>query len=80
LLVPGEAPLLFARARACENRVFLVSAESAGWRVIDPRGIVIHEHVARAELDVAAAATKTVAPRTDVICGRRPELFEFKAA
>ena len=71
------------RSRACENRVFLVWARTAGVSVIDPRGQVIAERAwpstwptaPAITLDLAAAADKCVTRNTDVIAGRRPAQY-----
>ncbi len=73
------------RARACENRVFVLVAEHAGWRLIDPRGHLISQAGWPTDppdrpamvIQPGLAADKLVAPRTDVIAGRRPEQYEF---
>jgi predicted amidohydrolase len=78
-------PAAAAKARACENRIFVVTTDPGGWGVIDPRGLVIHEgrwpvgsgQVSEVTLEISRAASKTVAPHTDVIRGRRPEQYCF---
>lgn len=81
----GRVSLSVLRARACENRVFVVAADTRGWRVIDPRGLVTKEGPWPADprqaitltLDVAQAANKAVTTDTDVIGDRRPEQYAF---
>lgn len=85
VVVYDGGPTAAAQARACENRIFVVTTDPGGWSVIDPRGLVIHEgrwpvgseRVSEVTLEVALAASKTVAPHTDVIRGRRPEQYCF---
>ena len=83
VIVFGDAPAVFLRARACENRVFLVRVNDHGWNAFDPRGLVVREEPwrdqpdARIVLDASQAASKTVAPRTDVLAGRRPAQYDF---
>lgn len=68
------------RARACENRVYMVAAAADGWRVVDPRGLVLAEGPwpdvigcsQPVALDLNAAADKCVAPGTDMLAGRAP--------
>ena len=85
VVVDGGAPTAGTKARACENRIFVLTTEADGWSVIDPRGVVLHQGRWPADpkhviVDVSLAASKTVAPRTDVICGRRPEQYRFTDA
>lgn len=83
LVVMGSrAPLAVLRARAAENRVFVVAtAGTTGTVVIDPAGSVIADAPAgspfllAAELDLLAAAEKEMAPGTDVFAGRTPGLY-----
>ena len=78
-----EATLDQLRTRACENRVFIVNMTMESWRVIDPRGWLVadgtwsapHAAPAAVDLDASQAATKTVAPDTDVIAGRSPDQY-----
>jgi predicted amidohydrolase len=83
VVVQGEAARAFLQARACENRMFVVAVDERGWCAIDPRGRAVREgRWCAAEetailLDVAQAANKAVAPRTDMIAGRRPEQYGF---
>jgi len=79
------ATLPLLPARACENRIFVVSADAQGATVFDPRGVLLAElawpltlsAAPSVALDVRAAADKLVAPRTDVIGGRRPAQYDF---
>jgi predicted amidohydrolase len=85
VVVYGGAPAGLLRTRACENRVFVIAIGDDGWSAIDPRGMVIHERhwlVGGAQdmgitLEAAQAASKTVAPGTDVIAGRQPASYVF---
>jgi predicted amidohydrolase len=73
------------QTRACENRVFTLSAGHQGGCVCDPTGRVTWRWDWRSTpgalhtltLDVARAADKHVAPRTDMIAGRRITQYEF---
>ena len=75
-----EVSTTLLKARACENRIFVLALLPDGWSVIDPRGQVVRAGPwpARADggeiitLDVAQAADKEVAPRTNTLTGRRP--------
>jgi predicted amidohydrolase len=78
LAVPGPAvPLAVLRARASENRVFVVAAGDPTV-VLAPSGAVLADAlVARpflcaADLFLPEAADKQVAPWTDMLAGRRP--------
>lgn len=78
------------RTRAAENRVFLVQVTSSGISGYDPRGSRVETASANAGappgtgaaaealmLDVAQAADKEFAPRTNPFTQRRPEIFAF---
>ena len=73
------------RARACENRVFVVGIASEGWCVLAPSGRVLAEHrwgaageaMRPVVLPIAQAAQKEVARGTDMLQGRRPEQYLF---
>ncbi len=73
------------RSRAAENRIFVVQVTKTGLRGIDPRGCVIQTAEPSASatpcheltLDVAQAADKNFAPRTDPFAARRPKCYEF---
>lgn len=81
----SETSAMLMRTRACENRVFVLQVEPQGWLAFDPGGDVVVEaqwpvSVAEAKpttLDVARAADKTFAPRTDMLTGRRPGQYAF---
>lgn len=73
------------RSRAAENRIFLIHASSTGLTAYDPRGEAVgeiapdekadaHKHL---RLELAQAADKLFAPRTDPFSQRRPELYAF---
>ena len=76
---------VLVRARACENRIFVVWARAAGASVIDPHGQVVVENawprtlagVSEITLDLSAAVDKCVTQGTDVIAGRRPAQYVF---
>ncbi|MCK4341549.1 MAG: hypothetical protein KAY37_07500 [Phycisphaerae bacterium] len=86
VVVFGAAtPTQLLRTRACENRVFVLGVGLEGWCVIDPRGqvTVAARWPASASnptsiiLDVALAAEKNAAPRTDLIAARCPDQYFF---
>jgi len=69
--------------RAAENRVFLAAAGERSAAIIGPDGQVLarsgtdNRSEAVAEIDLAAASDKLVAPRTDVFDQRPVEVFRF---
>jgi hypothetical protein len=70
------------RARACENRVFVLGCGAEGWCVVDPRGVVLHEatweiggSAARCGSSWVRRPSKHVAPRTDMLADRRPAQY-----
>lgn len=73
------------RARACENRIFIIWAHSDAAVTIDPRGVIVAEQrwpddltdLPRARLDLRAAADKEAARNTHMIAGRRPGQYAF---
>jgi len=71
------------RARAVENRVFVLAASAETVAVIAPDGAVLAPGDADqpaeiiVTLDLALAADKCVAPRTDVITARYPAAYRF---
>jgi len=78
------------RARAAENRVFIVAAGSTGAVVYDPGGKALAccswssttdnnrpNGPLTATLDTAQATDKLVAPRTDTLAGRNPSQYAF---
>lgn len=84
IAVVGVAtPGVLLRARACENRVFVVGLDERGGCVIEPTGHVRAvlpwprhgESFAPIVLNAALAADKEAAPGTNMITGRRPELY-----
>lgn len=80
IIARAAEPSMLLQARACENRVFVVTTSLRGWSVIDLRGLVVHQGLwpaAPLTLDVAATASKTVAPHTDMLAGRRPAQYAF---
>jgi hypothetical protein len=93
VVVFGEGiPARTLRARAAENRIFLVHATSAGLIAYGPRGeraepIAPISETPRStsapatafelELEVSQACDKEFAPQTNPFTGRKPELYEF---
>ncbi len=70
------------RARAAENRVFVVAAGENGSLAFDVRGLPLKPAASTADtetylLNLPQACSKHVAPRTDVLAGRTPALYEF---
>lgn len=76
---------IMARTRASENRIFVIRSEndpSEGYGcIIAPSGQIVAatipgmDHAVSSLLLKAAARSKTVVPGTDVVKGRRPELY-----
>lgn len=77
--VCGDPALL--RARAIENRVYVVGAGESFAAIVGPNGELLAVAgpggYARAEVDLAAAADKQVAPRTDIFAGRCVDTYCF---
>jgi predicted amidohydrolase len=79
--VPNDLAIL--RARALENRVFVIGVSSRFAVIIGPNGEVLAkcssaqptEVIAR--VDLADAGNKTVAPETDIFNERRPRICHF---
>jgi predicted amidohydrolase len=73
------------QTRACENRIFTLSAGHRGGCACDPTGRITCRWdwssapgaIQTLTLDLARAADKHVAPRTDMIAGRQVEHYEF---
>jgi len=69
------------RARAAENRMYLLADGAAGRMVIDPVGAVRKEtapnHPLSVQVDLAEADRKQFTPETDLWAGRRVEQYEF---
>jgi len=68
------------RARAAENRVFIVIAADRAWRVIDPDGTVAWRQGDwndAVELDLATADLKQFTPETDIWGQRRVDCYRF---
>lgn len=78
---PQDLPIL--RARAMENRVFVMGVSDRWAVVIGPDGAVLaqtHEPEPGevvAEIDLCEAHDKLVAPKTDIFAERRPGLYRF---
>jgi len=79
--VPQDLPVL--RARAMENRVFVMGVADRWAVVIGPDGSLLartgdpEPAEAVAEIDLAEAGNKQVAPKTDIFAERRVELYRF---
>ena len=71
------------RARALENRVYILVAARTKAAVIAPDGTVIKQcepdrpNAIRATIQPALARDKTVAPRTNIFAARRPDVYQF---
>lgn len=69
-----------ARARAAENRVFVIIASHAVWKVIDPDGTVAWRQgdgSDAAHIDLAQADLKQFTPETDLWSQRRVECYRL---
>lgn len=79
--VPSDLAML--RTRALENRVFVMGASDRWAVIIGPDGSVLartnepNPREAVAEIDLAEAGNKLVAPRTDIFAERRVGLYRF---
>ncbi len=75
--------LAIVRARAMENRVFVLGVSENAAAIISPDGEVLartgpdRPAEAIADIDLAQAADKNVAPRTDVFTERKPHLYRY---
>lgn len=78
-LFDHPADLRILRTRAVENRVFVAAITHEWVALIGPDATVLGQdaRVAVAEVDVADAADKTVAPQTDIFAERRPASYEL---
>jgi len=78
---PRDLPML--RARAMENRVFVLGASDRWAAIIGPGGEILAQTdnsdlaEVTAEIDLAEAANKLVAAKTDVFAERRVALYHF---
>jgi hypothetical protein len=85
MLIFTDAPddLALLRTRAVENRVFVVAVNEQAAMIIGPDGELLakvdsgNAGEAVAEIDLAAAGDKNVAPRTDIFAERRVNLYRF---
>ncbi|MGD8452447.1 MAG: carbon-nitrogen hydrolase family protein [Phycisphaerae bacterium] len=83
VVLDADVPPALLRARACENRIFVVAINADGWRVFDPRGQTagagtwspVGSEKTGAVLDVGSAADKRFARNTDLLSGRRPAQY-----
>lgn len=69
-----------AATRAAENRVWLVTVSRENARVIDPDGRIradagASERIVTAQIDTAFSSNKEIAPGSNVILHRRPDLY-----
>lgn len=78
-----EHPVLL-QTRACENRIFIITAAPTEWSVVAPSGHFIARggwppvgSTLRTTIDPRQAAHKCVAPRSDVLTGRPTAIFAF---
>jgi len=75
--------LCLLRVRAVENRVFVAAVSADEALAIDPAGNVLARSAAASDepmvvdLDLAQAANKQVAPRTDIWTERRPAAYRL---
>jgi predicted amidohydrolase len=78
---PQDLPIL--RARAMENRVFVMAVSERGAVIIGPDGVILGQTAEAnlaevcAEIDLNDARDKLVAPKTDLFAERRPALYRF---
>jgi predicted amidohydrolase len=85
ILLFFDAPddLALMRTRALENRVFVLAANDRGAAIIAPNGQILARSTpaqsseAVAEIDLAEAHDKTVAPKTDIFAERKRELYRY---
>ncbi len=71
-----------ARARAAENRIYLIVAdEESASLVIEPTGLIVWRRLDRLDtldLDLAQADRKMFTPTTEIWGQRRPSSYQFK--
>jgi len=78
----AEEPAIL-RARAIENRVFVLAAGDRSAIIIDPDGQIVarsdpdHPAEVIAEIDLTRAADKLIAPGTDIFNERHPQLYRY---
>jgi predicted amidohydrolase len=85
IVIGDNVPEPLVRARACENRIFVAWCRPNNVQVIAHSGHRLAELAWPAKLptepslvlDLQLAENKSVAPETDVLADRRPELYEF---
>jgi predicted amidohydrolase len=85
ILMFFDAPddLAILRARALENRVFVMAANDRSAAIIDPTGRILARSTptesseAVAQVNLNDALDKSVAPKTDIFVERRPELYRY---
>jgi predicted amidohydrolase len=79
--IPENLSLL--RARALENRIFVMGANDRSAAIIDPTGKILMKTgpsqptEAVAEIDLSHAINKLVAPRTHVFGERKVKTYRF---
>lgn len=78
---PSDLPIL--RARALENRVFVIAINTSFAAIIGPDGTILTHTSSESTLPpvvvlhLGEAADKLVAPKTDVLSERRPASYRF---
>ena len=86
VVIGDAADLVRVRARACENRLYIVWCRTSGVVVIDAGGEVIVETpwpargagaLRAGSLSVREAACKEFAWRTHLLADRRPRTYSF---
>jgi len=85
VVLGDDVPDFVLRARATENRIFLVAAGEKSVTIIDIAGNVIARHEWQAgsppgkafHLHLPRAADKHFAPGTDAFAGRTPEIYRL---
>ena len=75
------------RARACENRIFVLAVSPAGYTISDPSGCVIahgdwpvaNKMPTPVSLSLSLASDKNAAPRTNMLLNRQTSQYRFQA-
>jgi len=79
--MPDDPAML--RARAMENRVYVIAAGATAAAIIGPDGEILDQtppdlsREAVAEVDLDCALDKRIAPGTDIFAQRRPEMYRY---
>jgi predicted amidohydrolase len=79
----SEASMPSLRARACENRIFVLAVSSEAWQLIDPAGCPVlggswPSSLLTADfsaVDLGPASDKEAAPRTNILADRHPQQY-----